>query len=377
MMLTRLRVLLLILLAVVLGANVFLPSVQTPAPPAPQAQPVLAVTQNDTPPTKIEPITTPAPQAIKPPAPSIAPATKKIVATTPVPTRVAPPTPPPTQNEFDLASDILRSAIVNILCVSGRRDIHSISGSGVIIDPHGIIITNAHIAQYFLYQGDKALDVSCVIRTGSPAKNAYKASLVYFPEAWTSANKDILITTNPTGNGEFDFALLAITGSASIPIAPLPKAFQFIPLTMSEPSKALPIVVGSYAAQFLSSSEIQSALYPTIVFGSISDIFTFVKTSIDVFTITGSAAAQEGSSGGGIARVPGELIGIVTTSTTEENTSKRTLAGITIPYIAREYENETGSSLESLFAKSPTEAASDFAPQVNKLRAVLTAALSH
>src|SRR3989344_252919 len=45
----------------------------------------------------------------------------------------------------------VRAAVVNILCITGSGGpLNSISGSGVIIDPRGIILTNAHVAQYFL-----------------------------------------------------------------------------------------------------------------------------------------------------------------------------------------------------------------------------------
>lgn len=287
-----------------------------------------------------------------------------------------PPLPPqPTQSEFDATAAVLRSALVNILCLTGRRDIPSISGSGVIIDPRGVILTNAHIAQYFLYLGDPSLNVSCSVRVGGPAQNAYYARVVFISPSWVNANANILSEQNPTGNGESDFAFLAVSGSASN--TPLPATFPFIALSQSEAYAGEPVVIGSYAAQFLSSSEIQSSLYPTIVFGSIKAIFTFVETSIDVITLGGSAAAQEGSSGGGVARAPGVIEGIITTSTTEGDTASRTLGGITASYIRRTVETASGMALSDLLAKSPIAAADDFAPQIAGLRSILTASLSH
>lgn len=301
--------------------------------------------------------------------PKTAPAVEKTLAATPV--------PQPNQNEFEAVAATLRGALVNILCLSGRQDIHSISGSGVIIDPRGIIVTNAHIAQYYLYTGDKSLEVSCVVRTGSPARSMYQAKLMYLPQAWVAANKNILTTTNPKGNGEFDFALLAITGSAATPLQTLPDIYPYIPLSTTNPSEGLPVVVGAYAGEFVTSEQIQSAFYPTVVFGTIRDIATYVASTIDIITVDGSAASQSGSSGGGIARTPGELAGVITTSTHEVTTADRVLAGITASYIKRHYLAETGSKFEEMLAKSPIEVASEFAPDIADLRATLTASISH
>lgn len=303
-------------------------------------------------------------------------ATVPTVKKTPAPVAQK-PLEQPTQSEFDLTAATLRGALVNILCLSGRQDIHSISGSGVIIDPRGIIVTNAHIAQHFLYMGYKSLEVSCTIRAGSPARQKYQARLMYLPEAWALANKDILTTTNPKGSGEHDFAFLAITGSASIPLEPLPETFPYIPFSTKDPSNGLPAVVGAYAGEFVSTAQIQSSFYPTIVFGSIKEIATFVASTIDIIIIDGSAASQSGSSGGGVARTPGELFGVITTSTRESDTSKRSLGGITASYIRRSYLADTGTPFEEFIGKSPIETASEFAPKISNLRAILTTSISH
>ena len=219
-----------------------------------------------------------------------------------------------------------------------------------------------------------ALEVSSMIRAGSPAKDLYRGSLMFLPPSWVAQNADILTKDDPTGNGEYDFAFIAITGSATA--SSLPRIFAHVPLGEGDAHALEPVIIGAYAAQFLSSSQLQSALFPTLVYGSIKEVFTFVATTIDVITLGGSAAAQEGSSGGGVARTDGTLGGLITTSTIEGDTSARTLGGITALYIRRAYEAETGTTLTTLMSKSPVEAAASFAPQIPALRALLTAALS-
>ncbi len=272
---------------------------------------------------------------------------------------------------LDASASALVNALVNIICyVPAKSGLHSISGSGVIIDPKGIILTNAHVAQYFLL-ADR--NVSCVIRAGSPATNSYKASLVYISPLWLRANPTVLIEESPTGTGEYDFALLAVTSNATT--TPFPISFPYVPLATTPPDTGTPVVVASYGAQFLESSQIQSSLFPTLVFGSVKDVFTFAVNTIDVLALGGSAVAQEGSSGGGVVDARGMLVGTITTSTISGATDTRSLDAITASYIRAEYASETGSALDLILAEPTATAISDFAPQMPALESVITAQL--
>jgi hypothetical protein len=260
---------------------------------------------------------------------------------------------------------------VNIICESPPGSgLESISGSGVIIDPRGIILTNAHIGQYFLLRN---LGVQCVIRTGSPAEDAYYASLAFVSPAWLSANSSALTEASPTGTGEHDIALLVITRSATN--APLPASFSYLPLAENPPTLGEQVVIGSYAAQFLQSSAIETSLYPTIVYGAIQSVYTFLTNTVDVVSLGGSAAAQEGSSGGGVVDGTGTLISTITTSTTAGSTADRELDAITASYIRRDYAAETGLTLDTFLAQSPANMIASFAPQIPSLEAIITADL--
>jgi len=272
---------------------------------------------------------------------------------------------------LDAAASVLREALVNIICyASSGSKLQSISGSGVFIDSKGIILTNAHVAQYFLLA---SRGVSCVIRSGGPAIDKYKAALIYLPYSWVNANADILTKTDPIGTGEYDFALLAVTKSATS--SDLPSSLPSIPLAQLPPASGTPVVIASYGAQFLEAGQIQSSLFPTVVFGSVKDVYTFVLNTIDILALGGSAAAQEGSSGGGVADASGTLIGTITTSTVQGATATRSLDAITASYIRSEYARETGSSLDILLAKPVAMAVSDFAPQISALGSILTSQL--
>lgn len=317
--------------------------------------------------------TAPTTKKITPPAPKPVPEATPTATTTPVavPVSVPVPAPLPTNAELDAAASTLRAALVNIICyVPVGSGLHSISASGVFIDSKGIILTNAHVAQYFLLADRGA---SCTIRSGSPAANRYEAKLIFISPAWLHANSTILTIANPSGTGEYDYALLAVT--KSVTTNSLPSSFPYISLATTPPRAGTPVVIATYGAQFLESSQVQSGLFPTVVFGSVKDIFTFATNTIDVLALGGSAAAQEGSSGGGVASASGELVGTITTSTILGSTDTRSLDAITASYIRAAYANETGSALDLLLAKPTSTAVADFAPLLPALESIITASL--
>ncbi len=278
-----------------------------------------------------------------------------------------PPRPAVTQTDLDKAATLIRPALVNIVCTAPNSSrIKGTSGSGVIIDGKGIVITNAHVAQYFLLEKH---GVTCALRTGSPARITYEAKLLYISPLWLSVNSKTLTQVSPVGTGEHDFAFLAITGSLTRD--ELPTNFPHIPLDVDVSRSGDPVILGTYAAQFLSAGQIQSSLFPTVVFGSVKNVFTFATSTIDVLALGGSAAAQEGSSGGGVVTATGKLAGIITTSTITGNTSTRNVNALSASYIHRAYTSETGLSLDILLSTSPIEYASVFAEAIPTLASIL------
>ena len=268
---------------------------------------------------------------------------------------------------LDASAAALRVALVNILCYTpAGSQLHSISGSGVIISPTGLILTNAHVAQYFLLSDQ---GVSCTVRTGSPARDAYTADLAFISPAWVHANAVVITEATPSGTGEHDYALLAISGSATD--TPAPASYPFVPISAYPPAVGAPVVIGSYGAQFLESNQIQSSLFPTIVFGSVKDRYTFGTNTEDVISLGGSAAAQEGSSGGGVVGTEGALVGTITTSTVTGSTATRSLDAITTSYIRAAYASETGKPLESLLTESTTTAVENFKSDASALESVI------
>jgi S1-C subfamily serine protease len=286
------------------------------------------------------------------------------------PAAPTPVEPLETTNQLNATVGLVRGALVNIICIPKSRSLRSASASGVVIDPRGVVLTVAHMAQYFLLEDEPEQgSVSCVIRTGSPAATAYTASLAYISPDWVRANDTTLIEAAPTGSGENDFALLAITGSATG--AALPASFPAIPLAGGTPRKGDAVTVGSYGAEFLTGAQVEHALYPIVVFGSVGSRYTFGTDTVDLLAIDRTAAAQEGSSGGGVVDADDELIGLITTSSSGD-ISGRDLHAITPRHIRASFKDDTGEDLDGYLAShTPDEMVADFGSEAAKLGKLL------
>ncbi len=249
---------------------------------------------------------------------------------------------------FDDINTATRPAVVNIFCGSNQgSSIAGATGSGVVIDPRGVILTNAHVAQYLLLQSHKNVKISCVIRIGAPAKPRYIADVLAFPNAWAAKHaKDIKLEL-PTGTGEHDWALLYITGRTDG--SPKPETFPFIEfdtrqaVTVENDS----VLLASYPAGFLGGPTLQKDLWPVSTIVTIQKVFTFTKSKIDILALGGNIAAQGGSSGGGVVNQWGKLVGLISTSSIGETTAERDLRAVTLSHINDSITEQTGSDLPS------------------------------
>lgn len=262
-----------------------------------------------------------------------------------------------------------RKAVVNIICVSETGgSFQPVTGSGVIISPEGIILTNSHIGQYFLLENYPVENfLNCQVRNGDIAAPDYYAKLIYISSAWVEKNAENIILQEPKGTGENDYALLAINKSA-VQGKNLPQNFPFL-----EPDfnfeiipDGLTALLISYPAGFLGGISIQKDLGLVSTFAEIKKLYTFSQTepTLDIFSLGGNIAAQAGSSGGAVIDTKGgKLIGIITTSSEATSTAGRILNAITLPYINRDFKAKTGESLESVLLNNATESILKFFPE--------------
>lgn len=266
---------------------------------------------------------------------------------------------------------LARSATVNIACTApGSGSIAS--GSGIVIDPRGVIITNAHVAQYLLLQETGRISIDCTIRTGATASDSYKAKLLYISPTWVRAHANEVREERSVGTGENDYALLQITESTTL--TPLPKTFSYI----TPDTRGLAQVTGqkvlvtSYPAGFLGNVSAQYALSLVTTVGSIQELFTFTdESSIDLISLGGIISAQSGSSGGGVIDGIGHLLGIIATAKLDGNTSQRDLHAITLFHINSGFISETGKSINEYLSGDLNQIRANFhnstIPELDKL----------
>ena len=278
------------------------------------------------------------------------------------------------QISFSKINDITRKALVNVFCTTkSGGSFRPITGSGVAIDSRGVILTNAHVAQYFLIKDYLVEDfVDCVIRVDSPAKHMYKAKLIFISPSWIKNNTDNIIQSSPKGTGEDDYALLLITERTDSSKT-LPDSFSFLEPLYNSASIDIgdDVLLAAYPAGFLSGISISRDLYISSAVTKIMEVFTFKDGTLDLFSIGGSVVAQQGSSGGAVVDTDNKLLGIIVTSSTADTTSERDLRAITIAHINRSFVKDTGFDLQTLFSSNIEAEANAFneniAPELTQL----------
>ena len=265
---------------------------------------------------------------------------------------------------FESIDAITRPALVNILCKPrGGSTLSPISGSGVIIDPRGVILTNAHVAQYVLLAQSARINLSCTIRTGAPAIPQWSAEILYIPPVWVETHAKEISDTHPTGTGEHDYALLRITGSLDGTPTPNPFPYLFIDTREAIGFKGDQVLAVSYPAEFLASAA-QFNMYPTSSVTTIGQLMTFLAKTVDLVSLGGIIGAQGGSSGGAVVNAWGRLIALISTTSEGATTAARDLRAISLSYINRDIAAQTRFDIATILGGDIAAQALEFNTKV-------------
>lgn len=285
-------------------------------------------------------------------------------ATEPVATPAAPSggaeAPAPT-SVFSIDS-FERGAIVSLLCIDTSDS--PITGTGIVVDPRGIILTNAHVAVEFLFSGwpDEPLR-NCSVRKGSPARVAYRAEIMFIPEGYVRTAVDY-IGKDDEGYvyGTDDYALLRVS-APSDESATLPSSFPFARVN-PRPSLSVgsPTYMIGYPASFISWITIYRDHHMVNSMVPVKEIKSLPGGSPgDVFAFSGSIAGQYGTSGGAVIQSDYTVVAIPTffdDGGQGTTTNSNVLNAISVQYIDRRIRGETGMSLAAFIGQKNPEAVS-------------------
>lgn len=268
-------------------------------------------------------------------------------------------------------TDLIEDVVVNIICVNKSSGIINLTtGSGVIVSPSGIVLTNSHVANTFLFDDKNSSNYKeCTIRRENIPTYGFNAKLVYLPQDWIIENKSFFTEDNPRGSGENDYALLAITNNTN-PSLKTPNSFRYVDILNNENEikEDESIIIGAYPGLHTGVFEVDSNASFRKATSYIRELITFDRRTIDIVSTGPNNVAQKGSSGGGIFW-QNKLLGIITT--TDGYGSSSYLNAITIPYIIRDFRNDTGDSFESFISRNKESLISNFEMQENSLKSLI------
>jgi len=96
---------------------------------------------------------------------------------------------------------------------------------------------------------------------------------------------------------------------------------------------------------------------------TVRNVFTFQRTSVDVFSTNDTHVAQRGSSGGGIFKGD-ELVGLIVTTSPGSSPATLVINALTLDYVDRDLREETGKSLASYLSEDAQDLVQTFQTSV-------------
>ncbi|MCF7865559.1 MAG: serine protease [Candidatus Pacebacteria bacterium] len=252
-------------------------------------------------------------------------------------------------------------AIVNIFCsqkiivngkVSNQR--RTITGSGVLINKDGTVLTNAHVGQFPLLS-EKDPNVVCLARYGNPASGSLSVKVSFISPEWIKEYGKYVNTEGTAQTGKSDFALLKI----GLPKQNTNNIAILSPIVVQKNLPAIgdKIFSISYPADILGTKGVGASLPMQKEQLAVNRYYSVGVTTYDVLETTPSTAGQRGSSGGAIVDEHGHFIGTITTIVNSTVPSKKNIRAMTVDHTDTELLKYSNTNLTQVvnFGSSDVE----------------------
>jgi hypothetical protein len=255
----------------------------------------------------------------------------------------------------------VEDVVVNIVCSQDHGSFINVStGSGVIVDPKGIILTNAHVGQFVLLEDYSRSNSSmeCAVYKEKIPTLGYNVDVLYISPDWIEENANLIDAASPRGTGEYDYAFLYITGSTN-PAIKKPREFPYVEISLLDNNyeTGKNVTVAGFPGAPQNIVDIASAGFLKKEKVEIEDVYTFENGNIDIFSTENSKVGARGASGGGVF-LNNELIGIISTTNGEQNNAK--INALTTTYINSDLKDKTGDDIDDLLGKGSPNSVRDF-----------------
>lgn len=219
-------------------------------------------------------------------------------------------------------------AVLNIWC---EGDTAITTGTATIIDPSGILITNAHVVK-------DVKDASrCVLRSWNPFENIAKFKILYIPP-----QDDLIPGTSFAKN---DFSFIKITE----PILNKGQTvWPFVKFNTNIPSPKEQLFVFGYSTEFVGFDIAVRGIPLLFSDTEVEQVLSFdadLKRA-ELLLVKGSISSQGGSSGGPLVNNNKDFVAMYSFVTKGSTTSERRGIAVLVNYVDRALNRDFGFGLK-------------------------------